>query len=139
MRHDWIQYQQGLKDLAPASDLVEGTLNNVDRPPVFGKNSKQELYAHEALPHFNEVDECAGSDGLITYRLWRQLGFAPENTLHHLRWGRPYSFKDGREEYVWVFLDFRSCTARALHQGMARCSCRRTSAVDVLPLGGRNA
>ncbi len=29
-----IQYQQGLKDLAPASDLVEGTLNNVDRPPV---------------------------------------------------------------------------------------------------------
>ena len=29
-----IQYQQGLKDLAPASDLVEGLLNNVDRPPV---------------------------------------------------------------------------------------------------------
>jgi len=29
-----IQYQQGLKDLAPASDLVEGTLNNVSRPPV---------------------------------------------------------------------------------------------------------
>ncbi len=29
-----IQYQQGLKDLLPASDLVEGTLNNTDRPPV---------------------------------------------------------------------------------------------------------
>src|SRR5215471_18789249 len=29
-----IQYQQGLKDLTPASDLVEGLLNNVDRPPV---------------------------------------------------------------------------------------------------------
>ena len=29
-----IQYQQGLKDLAPASDLVEGLLNNADRPPV---------------------------------------------------------------------------------------------------------
>ena len=29
-----IQYQQGLKDLLPASDLVEGTLNNSDRPPV---------------------------------------------------------------------------------------------------------
>jgi hypothetical protein len=29
-----IQYQQGLKDLAPASDLVEGMLNNTDRPPV---------------------------------------------------------------------------------------------------------
>ena len=29
-----IQYQQGLKDLLPASDLVEGTLNNAERPPV---------------------------------------------------------------------------------------------------------
>src|SRR5438552_2436456 len=29
-----IQYQQGLKDLSPASELVEGLLNNVDRPPV---------------------------------------------------------------------------------------------------------
>src|SRR5690606_10511452 len=29
-----IQHQQGLKDLAPASDLVEGLLNNVSRPPV---------------------------------------------------------------------------------------------------------
>jgi len=27
-----IQYQQGLKDMAPASDLVEGLLNNVERP-----------------------------------------------------------------------------------------------------------
>ncbi|HYM10363.1 MAG TPA: fucose isomerase, partial [Bryobacterales bacterium] len=27
-----IQYQQGLKDLCPASDLAEGLLNNVDRP-----------------------------------------------------------------------------------------------------------
>jgi hypothetical protein len=30
-----IQYQQGLKDLVPASDLAEGLLNNVDRPPVY--------------------------------------------------------------------------------------------------------
>ncbi|TAG32659.1 MAG: fucose isomerase, partial [Verrucomicrobia bacterium] len=29
-----IQYQQGLKDLLPASDLVEGTLNSTERPPV---------------------------------------------------------------------------------------------------------
>ena len=57
-----IQYQQGLKDLAPASDLVEGTLNNVDRPPAFSEDGR-ELYAGEALPHFNEVDECAGLDG----------------------------------------------------------------------------
>jgi len=102
-----IQYQQGLKDLAPASDLVEGTLNNVNRPPVTREGSKAVLYKGEALPHFNEVDECAGLDGLVTYRLWRELGFPPENTLHDLRWGRQYSGpSDGAriDEYVWVFL-----------------------------------
>jgi hypothetical protein len=91
-----IQYQQGLKDLAPASDLVEGLLNNVDRPPV-AQNGRT-LYAGEALPHFNEVDECAGLDGLVTYRLWRRLGFDPENTLHDVRYG-----EDFNGEFVWVF------------------------------------
>src|SRR6202453_4155558 len=47
-----IQYQQGLKDLSPASDLVEGLLNNVDRPPVKCPRTKRVLYADEALPHF---------------------------------------------------------------------------------------
>ncbi len=102
-----IQYQQGLKDLTPASDLVEGTLNNVDRPPVYHEVTGEELYKGEALPHFNEVDECAGLDGLITYRLWRALGFDPENTLHDLRWGRHYKGPSGDgklDDYVWVFL-----------------------------------
>jgi len=98
-----IQYQQGLKDLAPASDLVEGLLNNVERPPVKANDSNRELFAGEALPHFNEVDECAGLDGLVTYRLWRELGFPPENTLHDLRWGQQYK-GDGINDYVWVFL-----------------------------------
>ncbi len=98
-----IQYQQGLKDLAPASDLVEGTLNNVDRPPVRCVKSGRVLFPGEALPHFNEVDECAGLDGLVTYRLWRELGFAPENTLHDLRWGQHYR-GNGLNDYVWVLL-----------------------------------
>ncbi len=98
-----IQYQQGLKDLAPASDLVEGLLNNVDRPPVFHEETGKELFKGEALPHFNEVDECAGLDGLVTYRLWRELGDSPENTLHDLRWGRHYK-GNGVDDYVWVFL-----------------------------------
>ncbi|MBW3629076.1 MAG: fucose isomerase [Gemmatimonadetes bacterium] len=97
-----IQYQQGLKDLAPASDLAEGLLNNVDRPPVFHEGTGAELYAGEALPHFNEVDECAAVDALVTYRLWRELGYPPETTLHDLRWARRYQ-ADGRDEYVWVF------------------------------------
>ena len=105
-----IQYQQGLKDLAPASDLVEGLLNNVERPPVYDEETGKELFAGEALPHFNEVDECSGLDGLITYKLWRQLGFEPENTLHDLRWGRHYKGPGGKnlsetlDAYVWVFL-----------------------------------
>ena len=97
-----IQYQQGLKDLVPASDLAEGLLNNVDRPPVYHEKTGAELFAGEALPHFNEVDECAGLDGLVTYKLWRELGFQPENTLHDLRWGRHFE-GDGVDEYVWVF------------------------------------
>jgi hypothetical protein len=44
-----IQYQQGLKDLVPASDLAEGLLNNPDRPPVFDGSSGRELYARSSL------------------------------------------------------------------------------------------
>jgi hypothetical protein len=98
-----IQYQQGLKDLTPASDLVEGLLNNVERPPVRHEKSGKELFPGEALPHFNEVDECAGLDGFVTYHLWKELGYPPENTLHDLRWGRHFK-GDGMDDYVWVFL-----------------------------------
>jgi len=94
-----IQYQQGLKDLLPASDLVEGMLNNTDRPPVRSRDGRRVLFAGRALTHFNEVDECAGLDGLLTDRVHGALGQPVENTLHDLRWGAEY---DGR--YVWVFL-----------------------------------
>jgi len=97
-----IQYQQGLKDLAPASDLVEGLLNNVDRPPVRARGNGRVLYEGRALPHFNEVDECSGLDGLITNLVWTGLGFDPETTLHDVRYGEPYTV-GGREEFVWVF------------------------------------
>ena len=93
-----IQYQQGLKDLLPASDLAEGLLNNTNRPPVFSRDGRRELYAGEPLPHFNEVDECAGLDALVTNRVWRALGYAPETTLHDLRWGEEYG-----GQFVWVF------------------------------------
>lgn len=92
-----IQYQQGLKDLTPASDLVEGLLNNVERPPVFDEAGKTELFAGQALPHFNEVDECAGVDALLTNRLWTRLGLSPETTLHDVRWGRWIG-----NRFVWI-------------------------------------
>ena len=93
-----IQYQQGLKDLLPASDLVEGLLNNTERPPVTSRDGSRELYAGRALVHFNEVDECAGLDAYITSIIWRSLGYPPETTLHDVRWGDHYD-----DSFVWVF------------------------------------
>ncbi len=97
-----IQYQQGLKDLLPASDLVEGTLNNTDRPPVLSRDGQRVLYEGEPLPHFNEVDECAGLDGLMTYRIHKAMGQPVENTLHDLRWG-DWDRSGTIDDYVWVF------------------------------------
>lgn len=96
-----IQYQQGLKDLCPASDLAEAMLNNVDRPPVRSADGRL-LFSGEALPHFNEVDEGAAVDALVTYRLWRELGLPPETTLHDVRWGAPGPTPWG-EKFLWVF------------------------------------
>ncbi len=97
-----IQYQQGLKDLLPASDLVEGTLNNTSRPPVTSRDGSRVLYENEPIPHFNEVDECAGLDGLMTYRVHKAMGQPVENTLHDLRWG-DWDKSGTTDEYVWVF------------------------------------
>ena len=96
-----IQYQQGLKDSVPASDLVEGLLNNADRPPVKGEDG-EELYAGGPLPHFNEVDECAGVDALVTNRVLRAMHLDPATTLHDVRWGEEYK-GDGVNDFVWVY------------------------------------
>ena len=97
-----IQYQQGLKDLCPASDLVEGMLNSTDRPPV--KNAKGEVILKgETYPHFNEVDECCGLDALMTKRVHIALKQPTETTLHDLRWG-DWDKSGTTDEYVWVFL-----------------------------------
>ncbi|WP_269540917.1 hypothetical protein [Cerasicoccus fimbriatus] len=97
-----IQYQQGLKDICPASDLVEGMLNSTDRPPV--KNDKGEIIkAGETYPHFNEVDECCGLDAMMTKRVHTALKQPTETTLHDLRWG-DWDQSGTTDEYVWVFL-----------------------------------
>ncbi len=98
-----IQYQQGLKDLLPASDLVEGLLNNTERPPVTARGSERVLYPNAPLPHFNEVDECAGLDALLTYRVHQAMDQPVESTLHDVRWA---DFDASRtiKDYIWVFL-----------------------------------
>jgi hypothetical protein len=97
-----IQYQQGLKDLTPASDLAEGLLNNSLRPPVKNAAGKV-IRPGRPITHFNEADECAGLDGLLTDRVHRALGQPVENTLHDLRWGD--LDRSGKVEgFIWVFL-----------------------------------
>jgi L-fucose isomerase-like protein len=97
-----IQYQQGLKDLLPASDLVEGMLNDSKRPPVTAEGSSRILYKGRPLVHFNEVDECAGLDGLLTARVHAALGEPVENTLHDIRWG-DWDQSRSTDHWVWVF------------------------------------
>jgi hypothetical protein len=119
-----IQYQQGLKDMVPASDLVEGLLNDVNRPPVYHAETGEELYAGQALPHFNEVDECAAVDGLVTNRIWTAMGFDPSNTLHDLRWGEHYT-GNGVDDYVWVFLISGAAPASHFIDGYAGATSER--------------
>ncbi|MEM6428584.1 MAG: fucose isomerase [Deinococcota bacterium] len=128
-----IQYQQGLKDMSPASDLVEGLLNNPERPPVFNAESG-ELYAGQALPHFNEVDEGAAVDALITNRVWNSLGFDPSTTLHDLRWGEHYTGEDV-DDFVWVFEISGAVPASHLIDGYAGATGYRQPPM-YFPLGG---
>ena len=81
---------------------MEGILNNSDRPPV--KNAAGAVIKEGGpLPHFNEVDECSGLDGLLTNRVHAALGQPVETTLHDLRWGDADQ-SGTTAEYVWVFL-----------------------------------
>ena len=125
-----IQYQQGLKDMAPASDLAEGLLNNMDRPPVYHAETGEELYKGEALPHFNEVDEGAGLDALVTNMVWKAMGVDPATTLHDIRWGDWYD-----DQYVWVFLISGSAPPSHFKGGYRGASSERQPPM-YFPLGG---
>jgi hypothetical protein len=95
-----IQYQQGSR-IWRRPDLVEGLLNNVDRPPVRRARQRPRiLYEGKALPHFNEVDECAGLDALVTNRVWPRLGFDPKPRSTTCATA---SRTTTARSYVWVF------------------------------------
>ena len=129
-----IQYQQGLKDMTPASDLVEGLLNDPDRPPVRDPATGHVLYDGRALPHFNEVDEGAAVDALVTNHVWTALGFEPSTTLHDLRWGEHYG-GDGVDAFVWVLLISGAAPAAHFIDGYAGARSERQPPM-YFPLGG---
>ncbi|MEV8564978.1 fucose isomerase [Streptomyces sp. NPDC051322] len=124
-----IQYQQGLKDTVPASDLAEGLLNNVQRPPVRSRDGARELYAGAPLPHFNEVDEGVAVDSLVTNRIWTAMGLDPATTLHDIRWGEEY---EGR--FVWVF-EISGAVPASHHGGYDKSWSMRQPPM-FFPLGG---
>lgn len=107
----------------PGNGLVEGTLNSADRPPVQHITTGEEILAGEALPSFPGGDECAALDGLVTYRLWRELGYPPENAAYELRWGRDYR-DDSTDAYVWTLLGPGSAPP-AHFGGWERATCGR--------------
>ncbi|MGI8768346.1 MAG: hypothetical protein ACR2I1_04465 [Propionibacteriaceae bacterium] len=129
-----IQYQQGLKDQCPASDLAEGLLNNVDRPPVRSRDGSRELYAGAPLPHFNEVDEGVAVDALVTNRIWTAMGLDPATTLHDVRWGEEYDVPGHGLEFVWVFEI--SGSVPASHNGGYDKSYSMRQPPMFFPLGG---
>jgi L-fucose isomerase-like protein len=128
-----IQYQQGLKDMCPASDLVEALLNNPDRPPVYDTDGT-ELFPGQALPHFNEADEGAGLDALVTHRVWTALGLDPSTTLHDIRWGEQYR-DDGIDDFVWVFMISGAAPASHFVGGYGGATSERQRHM-FFPLGG---
>jgi hypothetical protein len=108
------QYQLGLADVLPASDLAEGLLNNADRPDVRGDDGS---IVRAGLPvvHFNEADECSGLDALLTHRLHLALGQPVETTLHDVRWG-DQDRSGTTDEFVWV-LEISGPAPAAHHVG----------------------
>lgn len=129
-----IQYQQGLKDLLPASDLVEGTLNNAERPPVKSRDGQRVLFENEPVVHFNEVDECAGLDALMINRVHGTIGQPVETTLHDLRWG-DIDRSGTIDDYVWVFLISGSAPPAHFNDGWKGADGHRQPAM-YFPNGG---
>lgn len=125
-----IQYQQGLKDICPASDLAEGLINNTERPPVFSRDGRRVLWEGNAVPLANEADEGVAIDALITNRVWSAMGMDPATTLHDVRWGEEY---DG--QFVWVFEISGSVPPSHFATGFAEAEGWRQNP-KYFPLGG---
>ena len=127
-----IQYQQGLKDLAPASDLAEGLLNNVDRPPVLSRDGPRTLCRRA---------RCRISMKWMNAPVWTRWSriasgpswaIDPETTLHDLRYGEDY---DG--EFVWVFEISGAAPPQHFIGGYAGHG-ERAAAAHVFPPGRRH-
>jgi len=94
-----IPYQYGLVRCCPASDLVEGMLNNADRPDVIDPETGKVISKGRAICHFNEATWVRACRKCSCARSTSAKGMPSETTLHDVRWGRDFEGK-----FVWVFL-----------------------------------
>jgi hypothetical protein len=129
-----IQYQQGLKDMCPASDLAEALMNNSERPPVYHTETGQELFPGMPVPHFNEVDEGAAVDALVTNHVWTAMGLDPSTTLHDIRYGEHFKGA-GLDTFVWLFQISGAAPASHFVNGYAGAISERQPRM-YFPLGG---
>ena len=126
-----IQYQQGLKDLAPASDLAEG--------------AAQQPRAPAGLPSRRPGKSCSPARRWSTSTRWtrapawtrwsptgcgRRMGLDPATTLHDLRWGEHYQGGGSRRFRVGVD-DLGRRPGLALRRRLRRRG-KRAPAADVL-------
>ncbi|HOZ45572.1 MAG TPA: fucose isomerase [Candidatus Hydrogenedentes bacterium] len=124
-----IPYQYGLVRSVPASDLVEGMLNNADRPNVVDPDTRQVVNKGKPIPHFNEGDMGSGVPQVLMSEIYQRKGMPAETTLHDVRWGREFN-----GQFVWVFLI--SGGAPAAHfGGWKKTTVYRQNAM-YFPLGG---
>jgi L-fucose isomerase-like protein len=92
------------------------------------------LFPGQALPHFNEVDEGAAVDALLTNRVWTALGLEPSTTLHDIRWGENYPATDDGE-FVWLLMISGAAPASHFVNGYASASSERQPPM-YFPQGG---
>lgn len=92
-----IQYQQGLKDMAPASDFVEGAIGSTERFPIPDENGHV-IRQGKPIPCANEVDMGTAIPQVMLFRLLDTMGLPSETTLHDVRWGSEY-----KGTFYWDF------------------------------------
>ncbi|MBL8995390.1 MAG: signal transduction protein, partial [Spirochaetia bacterium] len=92
-----IQYQQGLKDMAPASDFVEGAIGSTERFPIPDENGRV-IRQGKPIPCANEVDMGTAIPQVMLFRLLDTMGLPSETTLHDVRWGSEY-----KGTFYWDF------------------------------------
>ncbi len=95
-----IQYQQGLKDLLPASDLVEGMLNNADRPPVRSRDGQRVLSAGQPADAFQRSGRVRRASTACSPSAFTRRSASRWKTRCTTCAGAS-TFGD---DYVWVFL-----------------------------------